>query len=144
MNNMERLRLEDYNIAIQNFYDSIRGLNAATEEARTRCEKAVVAYRAARRSYDGEKAEHMFPSPSLPHCPEREAIEEQYRSAVLAYANAVNSIRLPPRIVYGRGREAIEQARNVSNSVFNALVDHERKHRCARARTQGRANTGSV
>jgi hypothetical protein len=130
----EKTRLEEYHIAIQDFEDSLRGLNAATEEAGVRCEKARLACREARAAYEHEKPQST-PSPLVATCPERDAIEEQYGGAVIAYSDAVNSIRLPPRIVYGQHREKIERARNACNSVFKELEDHEREHKCTRARS---------
>ena len=118
----KRTRLEEYHMAIQDFDDSLRGLNAATEEARVRCERALLACREARAAYEHEK-----PQPAPPHsfgtCPERDAIEEQYGTAVIVYGDAVNEIRLPPHIVYGQQREKIERTRNMCNSVFKELED---------------------
>jgi len=36
----EKTRLEEYHVVIQDFDDSLKGVNSATEEARVRCEKA--------------------------------------------------------------------------------------------------------
>jgi hypothetical protein len=60
------------------------------------------------------------------------------------FGDALNIIRLRPRIANEAERQRIERARSACNPAFRALEDHERKHRCARARTQGRANAGSA
>ena len=130
----KRTRLEAYHLAIQDFDDSLRGLNAATEEARVRCEKARRACGEARTAYEHEKPQPT-PSPLVATCPERDAILEQYGKAIIAYSDAVNNVRLPPRIVYGQQREKIERTRGTCSSVIKELADHEREHKCMRARS---------
>ena len=130
----ERTRLEEYHLAIQAFSDSLKGLNAVTEEARVRCEKARRTCQEARTAYEREKSQ-ATPSHSLGTCQERDAIEEQYGTAVSAYNDALNETGLPPRIADGKKREEIERARNTCISVFKELEDHEREHKCTRARS---------
>jgi hypothetical protein len=138
----ERLRLEDYNVAIQNFYDSLTGLDSVVEEARLRCEEAHLACKEAQAAYEVEKVKGVPSHFSLP-CPERAAIEEQYRAAVIAFGDAVDGIRLPPRITHAQELAKIEQARTVSNSLFKTLEDHDRTHRCRKRATE-RATGGSA
>jgi hypothetical protein len=134
----ERVRLEVYNLAIRNFYDSLTGLNSVTEEARLRCEKAYLACKEARRTYEGEKVERV-PSHSLLPWPEREVIEEQCRTAVIAFGDAVDGIRLPPRIVYGKEREKIERSTQRFQFSLQDVRISQRTHRCRK-----RAKAGSA
>ena len=107
MNDTERTRLGEYFKATQAFNDSLKGYNSATEEARLRCEKAHLACGKARTAYERGKAQPS-PSHSLALCPDREAIEEQYVAAVIAYGDALNIIQLPQHMVNGHEREKIE------------------------------------
>ena len=126
---MGRMRLEEYNLAIQHFHDALRGLDTAIEEALLRCDRARLVCGEARLLYDRETAERAS-SPSLQICPERQAIEERYLLTVIAYGDALSAIQLRPRIPNDDERQRIEQARSVCNSAFIALQDHERTHRC--------------
>lgn len=138
----ERTCLQEYHLAIQSFNDSLKGLNAVSEEARVRCEKARRAWQEARTAYEREKSQ-ATPSHSLETCQERGALEEQYGTAVIAYNDALKDIRLPPRNPDGEKREKIEQARKVCNSVFTRLEDHEQEHKCRQA-VRRSANAGSA
>lgn len=129
---MGRTRLEEYNVAIQAYHDSLNGLDAAIEEALGRCDKAWLACREARMVYEDEIAKHGSSHSRLP-CPERDAIEEQYLLAVIAYGDALHTIQLRPRVPNEVERQRIERARNVCNVAFKALADHERKHRCGKS-----------
>jgi hypothetical protein len=126
---MGRMRLEEYNVAIQDFHDALRGLDTAIEEALLRCDRARLVCGEARLLYDRETAERAS-SRSLQICPERQAIEERYLLAVIAYGDALSAIQLRPRIPNDDERQRIEQARSVCNSAFIALQDHVRTHRC--------------
>jgi hypothetical protein len=92
--------------------------------------------------YEDEQAERASPH-SQPRCPERAAIEEQYLLAVIAYGDALNTIELRPRVVNEVERERIERARIECSVAFDALADHERKHRCTRARSTRKRAKGS-
>jgi hypothetical protein len=136
---MRRIRLEEYNVAIQAFHDSLNGLDSALGEALLRCDKARLACGEARLVYEDEQAKRV-----LPHCPVRDAIQEQYLLAVLAYGDALGTIELRPRMWNEGEREGIERARAACQAAFKALEDHERKHRCARATsTRGRTKASS-
>jgi hypothetical protein len=133
MTSTDRARLEDYNVSIQHFHDSLRGLDAAIEEALGRCEKERLACEEARLAYEDEQAKRA--SSHVSRCPARDAIEEQYLLAVIAYGDAVNNVRLRPRAVNETERQRIEQARTACNVAFKALEDHEQMHACTRARS---------
>jgi hypothetical protein len=137
----KRTCVEEYHLAIHDFSDSLKGLNAVTEEARVRCEKERRACQEARTAYERES--QATPSHSLGTCQEQDALEEQYGVAVIAYNDALQDIRLPPRIMDGEKREKIERAQNVCNSVFMRLEDHEREHKC-RQEVRTSANAGSA
>jgi hypothetical protein len=138
----ERTCLQEYHLAIQSFSDSLKGLNAVSEEVRVRCEKARRVWQEARTAYEREKSQ-ATPSHSMGTCQERDALGEKYCTAVIAYNDALQDIQLPPRIMDGEKREKIERARNVCNSVFMRLEDHERKHKCRQA-VRRSANAGSA
>lgn len=129
---MERTRLERYNIAIQAFDDAVKGLDSAIEEALLRCDKARLTCGEARLVYEDAVAERVS-SRSRSRCLEREAIEEQYLLAVIAYGDALNVTQLRPRITNEAEREKIERARDACNSLFIALEDHEQTHRCCKS-----------
>jgi hypothetical protein len=58
--------------------------------------------------YEDEIAKHGSSHSRLP-CPERDAIEEQYRLAVIAYGDALDTIQLRPRVPKkSSGRESSE------------------------------------
>ena len=141
---MGRMALEDYNVAIQDFHDSLRGLDAAMQEALGRCDKARLACGKVRLVYEDEQAQRAS-TRSRFHCPEREAIEEQYLLAVIAYGDTLNSIQLRPRIVSEAEGQRIERARNACRAALKVLENHERTHRCSRATsTRGRASASSA
>jgi hypothetical protein len=123
------MHLEEYNIAIRHFHDSLTGLDSAMEEALLRCDKARLACKEARLIYEAEEAKRAS-SRSLLRCPEWAVIEEQYLLAVIAYGDALNSVQLRPRVANEAERRRIESARNGCNTAFKALEDHERTHRC--------------
>jgi hypothetical protein len=129
---MERTCLEEYNVAIQDFHDSLNGLDAAIGEALDRCDKARLACGEARLISEDEMARRAS-SRSRFHCPEREVVAEQYLQAVTAYGDALNSIQLRPRVVNEAERQRIERARATCSAAFKALADHERTHACTQA-----------
>ena len=138
------MALEDYNVAIQDFHDSLRGLDAAMQEALGRCDKARLACEKVRLVYEDEQAQRAS-TRSRFHCPEREAIEEQYLLEVIAYGDALNIIQLRPRVVNEAEGQRIERARNACRAALKVLEDHERMHRCSRVTsTRGRANASSA
>jgi hypothetical protein len=130
--------LEEYNVAIQDFHDSLRGLDAAIQEALGRCDTARLACGKVRLAYEDEQAQRASTRSRFP-CPERETMEEQYLLAVIAYGDTLNSIQLRPRVVNDAERHRIERARNACNAAFKALQDHEGKHECTRAWSARRA-----
>jgi hypothetical protein len=141
---MERTCVEEYNVAIQDFHDSLNGLDAAIDEALHRCDKARLACGEARLISEDEMARRAS-SRSRFHCPERDVVAEQYLQAVTAYGDALNSIQLRPRVVNEAERHRIERARNTCRAAFKALADHERTHGCARAvSARGAANASSA
>jgi hypothetical protein len=141
---MGRMALEDYNVAIQDFHDSLRGLDAAMQEALGRCDKARLACGKVRLVYEDEQAQRAS-SRSRFYCPEREAIEEQYLLAVITYGDELNTIQLRPRVMNEAECQRLERARNACRAAFKVLEDHERTHRCLRAMsTRGRANASSA
>ena len=141
---MGRMSLEEYNVAIQDFHDSLKGLDSAIQEALDRCDKARLACGEARLVFEDKQAERPT-SRSQFRCRERDGIEEQYLLAVIAYGEALNPIQLRPRIVNEAERQRIERARNTCRAAFKVLEDHERTHRCSRATsTRGRANASSA
>ena len=141
---MGRMALEDYNVAIQDFHDSLRGLDAAMQEALGRCDQARLACGKVRLVYEDEQAQRAS-TRSRFHCPEREAIEEQYLLAVIAYGDALNTIQLRPRVVNEAEGQRIERARNTCRTALKVLEDHERTHQCSRpTSTRGRANASSA
>ena len=115
---MGRMALEDYNVAIQDFHDSLRGLDAAIQEALGRCDQARLACGKVRLVYEDEQAQRAS-TRSRFHCPEREAIEEQYLLAVIAYGDALNTIQLRPRVVNEAEGQRIERARNTCWRITN-------------------------
>jgi len=132
----------EYNLAIRNFHDSLNGLDSALEEARLRCEQTRRICQEARTAYERTKTQPLPPR-SFPPCPERDVLEEQCGRAVIAYGDAVESIQLPPRVA--DRREGIERVRRACNSVFEALEDHEREHKCTQAKsTRGSAKGKSA
>lgn len=136
----KRTCLEEYHLAIQSFSDSLKGLNALTEEARVRCEKARRALLESRTAYEREKSQ-ATPFHKLGTCQERDALEEQYGTVVIAFNDALKDTQLPPRIADGEKREKIDRARNVCHSVLKRLEDHEQEHKCRRAVSRS-ANAG--
>src|SRR5579864_6624860 len=140
MSNIGTKHLEEYNLAIDAFRDSLKGLDAAIEEAVLRCEKALLSCGEARLAHEGEMAE-LASSQSSMNCPEREAIKELYRLAVITYGDAADKIQLRPRIANKDEREEMERAHDACDAAFKALVEHERVHKCTQAKsTRGRAN----
>jgi hypothetical protein len=141
---MGRMNLEKYNVAIQDFHDSLHGLDSVIQEATDRCDKARLACGEARLVFEDKQPERGT-SRSQFRCQERDGIEEQYLLAVIDYGEALNPIQLRPRVVNEAERHRIERARGACRAAFKVLEDHERKHQCARARsTRERANASSA
>ena len=70
ISSMERMSLEEYNVAIQDFHDSLKGLDSAIQEALDRCDKARLACGEARLVFEDKQAERAT-SRSQFRCRER-------------------------------------------------------------------------
>jgi hypothetical protein len=144
VSNEETKALEAYNASIEGVYDSLKGFNSATEEARIRCEKAWQDCEASRAVYQREMAQRSLPN-SAADCAEQRKLEDHYAAALMAYDAALNAVRLPSDTPGSQELEKIDGARSATRAALALLEDHKRQHGCGKARpTRGTATALSA
>ena len=116
--------LEDYTVAVEGLYDSLKGFNSVAEEARIRYEKALRACEESRVTCERQMA--VPQQSAVPSCRERQKLGEEYGAALIAYHDALIATQLPLEILSPNLLDKIGGCRDALHVVAQAFDQHQR------------------